>query len=483
MTPKGVLAGLVLAAAVAPWAAAELVEVVTDGVTVTTDWMDPGAVPEYVHLYEDNYLQMTAVFDSERAPIAQTESTAKYEALYAYATINDTVVPLSGVTLEVHTATPDEWAWFTLVGQAAEGWSMWVHAFSEDSNFVPSLAFPVDGFPEPDWDLYTRCDIEARGADWSTYTDQTFLPVFTRISDPPPVEGEWYNVPFVPQFGQFTIRYQATPSGGAIDGVTGLSRVVADSYTDMAPIVRFAPSGFVDARNGGSYQAAAPLRYHAGVTYQVEMTVDLWAKRYSATVTPTGGAPVVIANQFAFRSEHARANELGYLNTYAVGGTLAVNQVELIGPDTEAMLSAGTWENASLPEHDSSFSVSYTVTPSRTKLDAVTGLSHGTADWFTDLAVIVRFNPNGTVDARDYDRYRAVSTLSYAAGVHYHVTLHVDLATRRFSAVVQPEGGTARTIASNYRFRREQAAVTELDTFALFSNGGGATEVTDLAVD
>jgi len=303
-----------------------------------------------------------------------------------------------------------------------------------------------------------------------------------------PIDGvtaynDWQNIPIEAQYGTFTLTYDAIPSAVGIDAVTGLSRTPADWYTDLAPIVRFAPSGKIDARNGTGYQAMNVLNYQGGVTYQISMTVDLWARTYSATVTPDGGTPVVIATDFVFRPEQSLANELKNLGFVASGGYLIVRNVALQGSGSSAIFSAGTWENAQLDPHGSVFTVEYDVVPSRGDLDAVTGLSNGDADWFDDLAAIVRFAPSGFIDARNGGAYQAAATVPYVAGVSYHVELSVNLGTGTYSATVTPNGGSAATVANNYAFRLEQANVSELDTFVLFSSGGGATEVTNLTVD
>jgi hypothetical protein len=76
-----------------------------------------------------------------------------------------------------------------------------------------------------------------------------------------------------------------------------------------------------DARNGGSYQAANTLTYQAGVTYRVSVTVNVAARTYSATVTPPGGGPVTIANNYAFRSEQASASSIANLAVFAQTGS------------------------------------------------------------------------------------------------------------------------------------------------------------------
>ena len=96
-------------------------------------------------------------------------------------------------------------------------------------------------------------------------------------------------------------------------------------------MVRFAPTGVVDARNGGAYQAANALPYQAGVVYKVQMTINVAARTYSATVTPPGGAAVLIANNYAFRSEQASATSLANIAAYAQVGSHVTSAIVLQG--------------------------------------------------------------------------------------------------------------------------------------------------------
>jgi len=130
----------------------------------------------------------------------------------------------------------------------------------------------------------------------------------------------WTNVTIPVQTSKFTVRWNAIPDGSQIDGVTGLSLGSVDNYTDLACIVRFAINGVIDARNGGAYQAANSLTYTAGKIYRFELTVDLAAKTYSATVTPDGGTAVQIANNYRFRNEQATVSTLDNLALVALDG-------------------------------------------------------------------------------------------------------------------------------------------------------------------
>lgn len=141
--------------------------------------------------------------------------------------------------------------------------------------------------------------------------------------------GAWRNLALPPQTGSFTVSFNMRPGSSGMDGVTGLSSSPATAYADLAVAVRFSAAGVVDARNGAAYQAANPLVYQAGVTYRAVLTVNVAAHTYSATVTPPAGVPVVIASNFAFRTEQASATSLGNLAAVANSGSHTTSGIKL----------------------------------------------------------------------------------------------------------------------------------------------------------
>jgi hypothetical protein len=143
--------------------------------------------------------------------------------------------------------------------------------------------------------------------------------------------GGWQNRAIPAQTGNFSISFNLRPSAAGIDALTGLSTTGASAYTALAVAIRFAPSGNIDARNGGSYQAANPLAYQAGVTYRATLTVNLAARTYSATVAPPGGSPVTIASHYAFRTEQASASSLANLAAFAQTGSHTTSGIALQG--------------------------------------------------------------------------------------------------------------------------------------------------------
>jgi hypothetical protein len=134
----------------------------------------------------------------------------------------------------------------------------------------------------------------------------------------------WSNTAFPPQSGSFTVQFDATPSGGAVDGVAGLAPGTVAAYTELAAIVRFNNTGTIDARNGAAYAALKSIPYGAGLRYRFRLTVDVPGRAYSAYVTAPGGAEETIGTGYAFRTEQSAPASLADLASYTSGGTVAL---------------------------------------------------------------------------------------------------------------------------------------------------------------
>lgn len=138
----------------------------------------------------------------------------------------------------------------------------------------------------------------------------------------------WTNIVIPTQTSRFTVRWNAVPDSPNIDAVTGLAAGPVADYKDLACIARFNINGTIDARNGSTYQAATPLTYAAGTIYRFQMDVDVATRKYSVTVTPDGGLPVVIAQNFSFRTEQATVTSINHMALVALqGGTHMVSDI------------------------------------------------------------------------------------------------------------------------------------------------------------
>ena len=135
-------------------------------------------------------------------------------------------------------------------------------------------------------------------------------------------------------------------------------------------------------------------------------------------------------------------------------------------------LSSGEWVNFPLSRAEThSFRISYDATPLSSDVDAVTGLSSGPANEYTDLAAIIRFNLKGAIDARNGSTYSAISVIPYLAGATYHFIMDINIWTHTYNAYVML--GSVRTpIGVNLAFRTEQASITSLNNLGVMTTRG-----------
>jgi hypothetical protein len=122
--------------------------------------------------------------------------------------------------------------------------------------------------------------------------------------------------------GHFTATVTAIPGANYMSGGVMLGAVAMTGWSDGAIIVDFDGSGIIKARNGDVYAADVALAYTAGATYQIRLDVDLATHRFSAYVTPPGGAEVRIASSYAFRTAWNTATSLGDWAAIASNGSV-----------------------------------------------------------------------------------------------------------------------------------------------------------------
>jgi hypothetical protein len=122
----------------------------------------------------------------------------------------------------------------------------------------------------------------------------------------------WTNTALTPQTGSPTVKFSATPSGNDINAVMGLSDGPQSIYTSLAAIVRFNPSGFIDAYNGTGYSALTSIPYQGGTKYSFWFQLNIPAQTYNVYVTPEGGSQVQIGANYAFRLSAPTLNNVTY---------------------------------------------------------------------------------------------------------------------------------------------------------------------------
>ncbi len=287
----------------------------------------------------------------------------------------------------------------------------------------------------------------------------------------------WTNSSISTQTTAFTATFDATPSVSLTDGVVGFSSGAATDYTSLAAIARFNPSGMIDVRNGANYAADVAIPYLAGVSYHFRMVIDPTKHTYMVYVTVPGAAEVALATNYAFRGEQAA---LSSFNNWALDddqGSLAVcNMTITTNPPVNSSCTTtsgvGVWSNTSVAVEQASFSATYDATPVQAAMDGSVGFSSGAATGYTSLATITRFNPSGFIDVRNGANYAAAVSVPYTAGTSYHFRMSINPATQTYSVYVTPPGQSEITLAANYAFRSEQAALTSVSNWAMEADAG-----------
>jgi hypothetical protein len=297
-------------------------------------------------------------------------------------------------------------------------------------------------------------------------------PVSTTCSSSDATSG-FVSQNFERQSGTFQVFFEATPAVSPSDALAGLSLGTAGRYRDLAAIVRFNSSGFMDARNGDRYEAVSNITYSAGVTRLIYMSVDLLRRTYSVSVDGQ-----LLARDFAFRSEQSGALALDALATKVdEGGPLAVCNLQIQSTSSCASALPGQgFVNTSLPPASPAFSVTFSAIARATNMDGVMGISAGAASSFPALAGAIRFSPSGVVDALNGSSYAVIDPASYTPNTPYSFVVVADAVSHTYSIV-----GPGDRITRNLAFRPQQADLSAIGNFAHVSDSAaGALTVCDV---
>jgi len=141
--------------------------------------------------------------------------------------------------------------------------------------------------------------------------------------------GPWQNTAIAAQTGTFTAIFDTTPSASPLNAVVALSNGAQTAYTAFATLVRFNPSGDIDARNGGVYSALSVIPFAGGKTYHFRLVINVPARTYSIFVTPPGGTELTVGTNFGFRTEQNTVTSLdhsgAFVNTSNPGSLMTCN--------------------------------------------------------------------------------------------------------------------------------------------------------------
>ena len=219
------------------------------------------------------------------------------------------------------------------------------------------------------------------------------------------------------------------PADGS--SVSGVIQILADASDNNAVAgVQF----LVDSRNLGPEDTARPYTLQFDTTYLSDGQ-----------------------HRFGARARDASDNRATSNNTVTVSN-----------PGCKTASAAMTaWQNTPFDAQVGGFAIEFDATPYGANLDAIVGVSDGAANSFTGVAAIVRFNTDGTIDARNGDSYSAANAIPYTASSTYRVRLEVNVPAHTYSAFVN-----GQALAENFAFRTESQGVGSLDRWTVGSASG-----------
>ena len=144
-------------------------------------------------------------------------------------------------------------------------------------------------------------------------------------------------------------------------------------------------------------------------------------------------------------------------------------------PSTSCLKSSQVWKNSSFSPKSGIFTVEFDATPGGGYIDAMVGLSFGSASKYANVAAFARFKSNGYIDARNYDQFQAQNSIRYYKDISYHFRLVVDFPNKSYSIYVRPAGASEKTVGTNYRFRNDWTGGTSLNNLAAYATSGTET--------
>ena len=147
---------------------------------------------------------------------------------------------------------------------------------------------------------------------------------------------------------------------------------------------------------------------------------------------------------------------------------------------TQAATAAHRLQNRSFATQTGTFTAFFDAMPPDSPINSTVGLSNGAATCNKQMAAIARFNPMGSIDARNGGLYAAASTIPYAAGVTYHFRMVVNVRAHTYSLYVTPEGGAEQTVGTGFAFRSGQNNIPNLNSLGIW--GANAASVSKFSI-
>jgi hypothetical protein len=349
-----------------------------------------------------------------------------------------------------------------------------VSANATDNISVLGVRFKVDGLPignelvsppyTTSWDTTAVPNgthiltATARDAAGNAVTSAPVTVTVNNVSSTaacPASNSIFQNKPIAMQFAQFQASFDATPTLSNMDGHTGFSYGTADAPLRLAVDVRFNSSGFIDARNGGTFASGASISYVAGQKYHFRLIINPNTHVYTVFVTPPGSPEITLGTNFAFEANYSTLN---YWVLYSPTGSLSICNFTVgpVSPSPDFSLSVAPGSQTVPSGNSAIYSVSIgSLNGFSASVNlSVSGLPTGTTASFAPATITGSGNSTLTITTGASTPVGPITiTITATSGPVIHSTapsLTVTAAVLK-SIVVTPASSSA-TVGSNVQF-------------------------------
>ncbi|OGK47547.1 hypothetical protein A2963_00745, partial [Candidatus Roizmanbacteria bacterium RIFCSPLOWO2_01_FULL_40_13] len=148
-------------------------------------------------------------------------------------------------------------------------------------------------------------------------------------------------------------------------------------------------------------------------------------------------------------------------------------------PGGNCVAADSTWQNENFANQTGVFTAEFDVIPNGGNVDqGDIGLSDGPAGGVNDLAANVRFNLGGNIRAYDGATSSFAGSISYSAGVNYHLRMELNINTDTYDVFVTPDGSPELTLSTGLLFRNPVAQLNN-QAIKMASTASGIIDVCD----
>lgn len=120
-------------------------------------------------------------------------------------------------------------------------------------------------------------------------------------------------------YGTVKLTLQARPGAASLDGLFALSVDPMTAFSNGQALVRFAPNGMIDVRDGGAYASDVAFPYAANTWYTVAVELDLATQTYDVHVAKCGEPLVTLISGAQFRSDAPPTQVLSAISAWSAG--------------------------------------------------------------------------------------------------------------------------------------------------------------------